>query len=94
MKYSFEGLFKNEMTGLVISGDASKGIPPIPGDVAITQLGFGDDGLTILICGLVLLGMTLFLIFVAYISLQAIVNKQKKAVSIKKKEGVVVTVSE
>ena len=84
MKYGFEGMFKNEMTGLIIPGDATTNFREVTGDQAISQLGFGSDNLPVIACAMILLGMVLFLITLAFASLQSIANRAKKSVQIKK----------
>lgn len=91
MKYSFEGMFKVQMEGLLIpNGDDD----PITGEEAIEQFGFAGDGLTVLVCAMVLLGMVLFFIMVAYFGLLKIVKDQSRPISIKRKEGVLLTIEE
>lgn len=91
MKYGFEGMLKAQMEGLLIpNGDDS----PITGELVIRQYGFANDGLTVFVCAIVLLAMAVFFILVAYFSLLQIVTSQSRAIPIKKKEGVIVPISD
>jgi hypothetical protein len=93
MKYSFEGMFKAVMEGLLIpNGDKD----PILGQTAVEELGFANDGLTVLICAISLLAMAVGLVILAYFALWRIVQLQSRAIPIKiiVKDGAVVPISD
>jgi ABC-type multidrug transport system permease subunit len=92
MKYSFEGMFKTVMEGLLIPNGVK---PEIRGEVAIAEFGFANDGLTIEICLAALAAMAVFLIILAYFALWRIVVEQGRAIPIKILEkGAVVPISD
>jgi ABC-type multidrug transport system permease subunit len=63
IKYGFEGLVKNEFKGWSAVGAGGR---VVTGDQAIANFGFADDGLTVSICALILFGMYLGLLLLAY----------------------------
>ncbi|KAI9354871.1 P-loop containing nucleoside triphosphate hydrolase protein [Zopfochytrium polystomum] len=80
MKYAFEGLAKNEYTGLRITCFGSVNASVLDdGSTCITQLGM-DDNLPIANCVFVLIALTAGLLVVAFLSLLRIVLMKGKAV--------------
>ncbi|KAI8851750.1 ABC-2 type transporter-domain-containing protein [Chytridium lagenaria] len=81
MKYAFEGLYKNELTGLQIVCNSTSRVPErVDGSVCIQNQGF-NDSFSILLCVIILLIMVLVLIIVAYASLLRVVLAKGKAVT-------------
>ncbi|KAJ3086461.1 ATP-binding cassette sub- G member 1 [Quaeritorhiza haematococci] len=81
MKYVFEGSFKTEYTGLTLPNPTDSN-QTVPGESYIRSVGF-DDGITILYCALVLIGMVVFLMGTAYAALKRVTVKESRPVHIK-----------
>ncbi|KAJ3212270.1 ATP-binding cassette sub- G member 1 [Dinochytrium kinnereticum] len=88
---AFEGLYKNEFTGIQIVCNATAQNPVrVDGSVCITNQGFNDT-FSILVCCITLLAMAVILIVVAYGSLLRVVLSKGKAVEPSKPKGQSVT---
>ncbi|KAI8805477.1 P-loop containing nucleoside triphosphate hydrolase protein [Cladochytrium replicatum] len=77
MKYGFEGMIKSEFQGLVIPG--ADGITKIRGEDVIRALSFADDGLTVAVCAIVMVGLAVGLMLLAYGALWKLVGGQRRA---------------
>ncbi|KAJ3164080.1 ATP-binding cassette sub- G member 1 [Irineochytrium annulatum] len=78
MKYAYEGLYKNEFTGLDIVCTIN-GTARVDGSVCITGNGM-DDNFSIGVCAIVMVAMTFGLIGLAFLSLVRLVMAKGKAV--------------
>ncbi|KAJ3117086.1 ATP-binding cassette sub- G member 1 [Phlyctochytrium bullatum] len=88
MKYAFEGLYKNEFTGLSAACNSTAADAPlVDGSVCIKNQGF-TDAFPIYVCCIVLLAMVFGLIVIAYLSLLRVVMAKGKAVEPSKGKSV------
>ena len=81
MKYSFEGLFKNEFTGIKIACNSLNQI--VDGTQCIDDNGM-NDSLTMLVCVFCLLGLFFGLLILSYLALFGVVLSKGKGVEPKK----------
>ncbi|KAI9347308.1 ABC-2 type transporter-domain-containing protein [Obelidium mucronatum] len=79
MKYAYEGLMKNEYTGLMIACRSTNPIYQIDGQYCLDDMGFNDQ-FPIFVCVACLAGMVVGLIVVAYGCLYRLVVGKGKAV--------------